>query len=315
MAKTGHQRLKGKKNRGDEVEFGEKVHHRLKKVSSTRQGPHGTGEAIIGTKSGVFKSGTIRNVGGHRRWDAESLGSVRGQPLKWDPGEDDPPKDLKIWWLTDEERGKVTEEMQDGEVYRLRLRREDFLNHCQGCKALLAGSPARGNSELCWVRMEKEIEKDSDGKARKEKQEEKENVHLEKIPKRRFEKEGLETWEQQESAKKKPKTTNDDDIEIGPSSSGHHSLKHDATEAEIDKPDDEMEITLLEKLTQNSRSVMCTTEHPGIGRMEVDMNYFDEDSWEPLDAKLVVAAEKEEMSRFEKMQVVHIREQAGGRDG
>ena len=38
--------------------------------------------------------------------------------------------------------------------------------------------------------MEKEIEKDSDGKASKEKQEEKENVHLEKILKRRFEKEG-----------------------------------------------------------------------------------------------------------------------------
>ena len=33
------------------------------------------------------------------------------------------------------------------------------------------------------------------------------------------------------------------------------------------------------------------------------MNYFDEKSWELLDAKLVVAAEKEEMSRFKKMQV------------
>ena len=101
------------------------------------------GKAIIGTKSGVRKSWTIRRVAGH--WDAEGLGSVRGQPWKWDPGEDDPPKDLQIRWLTDEERGKVTEEMQDGKVCRLRLRREDFLNHeftesCQGCKALLAGS-------------------------------------------------------------------------------------------------------------------------------------------------------------------------------
>ena len=158
--------------------------------------------------------------------------------------------------------------------------------------------------------MEKEIEKDSDGKARKEKQEEKENVHLEKILKRRFEKEGLETWEQEESAQKKPKTRNKDDVETGPSSSSHHSLKRDATEAEIDKPDDEMEITLVEKLLQEDmkwnqslRSDMCTTEHPDIRRMEVDLNYFDEKSWEPLDAKLVVAAEKEEMSRFKKMQV------------
>ena len=28
--KTGYQRLKGKKYRGDEVEFGERVHYRLK---------------------------------------------------------------------------------------------------------------------------------------------------------------------------------------------------------------------------------------------------------------------------------------------
>ena len=144
----------------------------------------------------------------------------------------------------------MTEELQDSKVYRLRLRREDFLHHgftegCQGCKALLAGSPARGYSELCGARVEREIEKDSDGKARKEKQEEKDNVHLEKIVKKRFEKEGPETWEQEESAQKKAKTTNKDDVETGPSSSSHHSLKRDATGAEIDKLDDEMEITLV----------------------------------------------------------------------
>ena len=93
-------------------------------------------------------------------------------------------------------------------------------------------------------------------------------------------------------------------------SSSHHSLKRNATEAEMDKPDDEMEITLVEKLMQEDmkwnqslRSDMCTTEHPDMRRMEVDMNYYDENSWEPLDEKLVVAAEKEEMSRFKKMQV------------
>ena len=132
--KTGYQRLKGKKYRGDEVEFGEKVHYSLKRgarqeklESRLAEGFYlgkvwRTGEAIIGTKSGVHKSGMIRRVGGHRRWDAEGLGSVRGQPWKWDPDKDDPPKDLKIRWLTEEE-SKVTEEMQEGKVYRLRLSR------------------------------------------------------------------------------------------------------------------------------------------------------------------------------------------------
>ena len=55
-----------------------------------------TGETIIGFKGDVHKSGMIRRVGGHRRWDAEGLGSVRGQPWKWDPDKDDPSKDLKI---------------------------------------------------------------------------------------------------------------------------------------------------------------------------------------------------------------------------
>ena len=45
------------------------------------------------------------------------------------------------------------------------------------------------------------------------------------------------------------------------------------------------------------------------------MNYFDEKSWELLDAKLVVAAEKEEVSRFKKDAGVHVREPAGGSDG
>ena len=63
--------------------------------------------------------------------------------------------------------------------------------------------------------MEKEIGKDSEGKARKEKQEEKENVHLEKILKRMFERDSRDMGI---IGKKKPKTTNEDDVEIGPSS-------------------------------------------------------------------------------------------------
>ena len=134
MARQDIRDSKEKKcNRDDEVEFGEKVRYRLKRRARQRklesQWAEGfylgkvwrTGEAIIGTKTGVRKYGAIRRVGGHRRLDAEGPGSVRGQPWKWDSS-----KDLKIRWLTDEERSEVTEEMQNGKFYRLRLRREDF---------------------------------------------------------------------------------------------------------------------------------------------------------------------------------------------
>ena len=69
-------------------------------------------------------------------------------------------------------------------------------------------------------------------------------------------------------------------------------MKRESTEAEIDKFDDEMDITLVKELMQEDMkwnkslgSDMCTTEQPDLRRMEVDMNYFDENSWEPLDEK------------------------------
>ena len=82
---------------------------------------------------------------------------------------------------------------------------------------------------------------------------------------------GPETSEQQESAN-----------QSRPSSSSPHSLKRDATEAEMDKLDDEMEITLVEKLIQEdmkwNKSVGSDmwTEHPDTGMMDVNMNDFDE---------------------------------------
>ena len=193
----------------------------------------------------------------------------------------------------------------------------EFTKGCQWWKALLAGTSARGHSELFQARVEKEIENDSDGKARNEKQQE--NVHLEKILKRGSEKEGPETWEQQESAKQKPETTNEDDIEIGPSSSCPHSLKRDVTDAEMNELDDEIEIKLVEKLMQEdmkwNKSVGSDMwpEHPETRIMKVDMNDFDENSWELLRAELVVAAEKG--GRSKKDAGAHVREQAGGTDG
>ena len=48
------------------------------------------------------------------------------------------------------------------------------------------------------------------------------------------------------------------------------------------------------------------------------MKHIDEHSWEPVDAKLVVVAKKEKMSRFKKMQVLsnaHVNKQEAEIDG
>ena len=71
----------------------------------------------------------------------------------------------------------------------------------------------------------------------------------------------------------------------------------------MNKLDDEIEIKLVEKLMQEdmkwNKSVGSDmwTEHPETRIMKVDMNDFDENSWELLRAELVVAAEKGDMSR------------------
>ena len=73
-------------------------------------------------------------------------------------------------------------------VYRLRLRKVDFLNHgftegC-GCQALISGTEARGHSEACRERMNRALESTDEGRLPRERQLKRENEalteHLEK---------------------------------------------------------------------------------------------------------------------------------------
>ena len=58
---------------------------------------------MIGTKDGILRAGTIRRVGGHRRWDREGLEQERGVPWQWDPEQCEVHADLKVRWLTEQE--------------------------------------------------------------------------------------------------------------------------------------------------------------------------------------------------------------------
>ena len=85
--RTAYHRLKGKPFNQSVVEFGEKVHYRIAQKGRLKEnklevrwdeghylGMHWrTGEAVVDTPGGVVRAGTIRRVGAHRRWDAESL--------------------------------------------------------------------------------------------------------------------------------------------------------------------------------------------------------------------------------------------------
>ena len=205
--KTAYERIKGKKFGREMVEFGEKVHFKenAKNDKNNKMEPRWgegyflgmrwrTGEAAIGKADGVIRASTIRRVGAHRRWDKEGLNQVKGWPWKRKPDEDEGPVNLRVRWLEDGEvpRGPIGKE--DTRVNRMRLSRADFIKHgftegCIGCRALLSGTGQRGHNERCRQRMGCAIAQSPDGQARKDKQDEKENVKLARVIERAQEEE------------------------------------------------------------------------------------------------------------------------------
>ena len=78
------------------IEFGEKIHYRenIKASAGHYLGRWWrTGEAIVGTRAGILRAGTVRLVGVHRWWDLAGLEHVRGLPWQWDPAHGASPRD------------------------------------------------------------------------------------------------------------------------------------------------------------------------------------------------------------------------------
>ena len=197
--KTAYERLKGKPFTRPAVEFGEKVHYRKsakgqKENKLDSKWDEGyfmgyywrTGEAIVGTDDGIKRAGTIRRVGGHRRWDAEGIAAIRGMPWKWDPDSDVEAEELLVRHLTAEERAALsipTPTSGPKTMYRMRLKRDDFLENgftdgCPGCKAILAGGLVQGHTERCRKRMEDIIQQSQEGQERVKRQVDRENEFI-----------------------------------------------------------------------------------------------------------------------------------------
>ena len=192
---------------------------------------------MIGTKDGILRAGTIRRVGGHRRWDREGLERVQGVPWQWDPEQGEVHADLKIRWLTEEEwdRGGAVYGDEGKKVYRLRLRKVDFLNHgftegCVGCQASISGAEARGHSKACRERTNKALENTDEGRLRRERQHMRENEALAKHLEKEFggndEERSRKVARQVEQAtgSERPKRKFEDDVQDGSASSSWENV-------------------------------------------------------------------------------------------
>ena len=240
--KTGYERWKGKPFHGEEIEFGEKIHYRENIKARAEQNKleirwgeghylsrwWRTGEAIVGTRAGILRAGIVRRVG----WDRDGLEHVRGLPWQWDPAQGDVHPDLKVRWLAEEEiqSGQAVKTEDGHRMYRLRLKKEDFLVHgftegCLGCQAIIAGTTARGHSEACRSRMESALDKTDDGRQRREKQELKENETL-----------ARKLQEEDERMTKKAKTG--DDVQARCASAAAASSSSSKRWADVEEEDD-----------------------------------------------------------------------------
>lgn len=346
--RTGYERLKGKKCKQEMVEFGEKVHYRYNPKAKAKDEKlevkwgegfflgkwWRTGEAVIGSHEGILRAGTIRRVGGHRRWDREGLEQVRGVPWQWDPEQGEVHADLKVRWLKEEEvaDGNVALGGESKRMYRLRLRKMDFLTHgftegCVGCQALIAGTTARGHTEACRERLNKALEETEDGRQRRERQFEKEDEFLarkleedcgasdagQRAKKARMEQAGPGTSGASGSGGPGKRKDQGEDRDQSATSAakvprGAEETRGQKREHECEEP--EMEVSVVERTMQedmkwDERAVsdMCMSKDIELRRSETDLQYYDENTWEELDPAKVVEGERAELRRFEEMGV------------
>jgi hypothetical protein len=176
--RTAYERSKGKKSRLAGLEFGEQVMWRRKPVGNnlaklsvmwdlgTYLGVKGsTGEIIIGTESGVWRTRTVRRRPEELRWNAAEVDKVKEVP--WDrhvnKKEDEviEPRGGMVMMpaeLQEQEKQAVREELTMPKAFHTSkddYDRYGYSRGCPGCRALLTGTTRQKHTAQCRQRMEK----------------------------------------------------------------------------------------------------------------------------------------------------------------
>ena len=181
--KTAYERLKKKAARTLGLEFGEKVLWKRKPVGGAlgkmscmwEDGVYlgvkaTTGEIIIGTEKGVWKTRSVQRRPLDERWGPESAKMIGGIP--WRVNESDPNVDgEKMEWQVTEAKGElmmedekpILDEMVVPRAFSIKV--SDFQQHgytknCPGCKALLKATTRQRHSLGCRNRMEEALSGD-----------------------------------------------------------------------------------------------------------------------------------------------------------
>ena len=194
-------------------------------------------DVLIGTRTGVIRAYSIRRKEEGKRWDSELILEMQGTPQRPDPGKPglhvpilinfDPPAivDPEDKGLNNENgrmrRMKITDEM---------LRKYGYDENCLRCRNRKAGLASKMNhSEQCRKRIYEEMEKDEDGRKKKQQNEERENRRIAEEIERNVDKEKSHDEDGMDGEFKYEQAV---DIQMGASSSSS-GLKRDASGREI----------------------------------------------------------------------------------
>ena len=121
----------------------------------------------VGTERGMHKVRTVRRREAKERVHLMFLNSVSARP--WDGPKK--VRDVRIVLPDVKSPAAMAEAEAIGKGRRLYIRKADIMKHeptegCLGCRCLAEGKRAQGHSEGCRTRLEAQIVKSEDGKAR-----------------------------------------------------------------------------------------------------------------------------------------------------
>ena len=121
----------------------------------------------VGTKRGLHKVRTIRRLEATERVDVTFVNSVSARP--WNGPKK--VRDVRIVLLVVCSPTAMAEAEAIGKGRHLYISKADLMKHeliegCLGCRCLAKGKRAQGHSEGCRARLEAEIAKSEDGRAR-----------------------------------------------------------------------------------------------------------------------------------------------------
>ena len=183
--KTPFERLRGKQSRLIGLDFVEKINFRRTAVGARMAKLDSlwsdgvfleyrsiSGEIVVGTESGVFKTRTVHRKAYEHRWNKENMDMVGGLPWKASLSEDSEEGIMLAvdigMEMPEVEIPRAPKEDRRPVPRRLYIRAKDLERHgvtpnCKGCIATLRGEEEVPQSDTCRKRLTEEIGKSDEG--------------------------------------------------------------------------------------------------------------------------------------------------------